>query len=120
MRTGHRSMLSIEVRAELGRAPQLVLRARLDLPHALAREVQPIADLLQRPRLVVFETEPQPHDLALLPVEIPQRLGELVEIGLMNHLVDDRGHAVLLEQIAELARRSLVAGGAAADRLAER
>src|SRR5437763_15450741 len=113
-------ILSVEGRAESCRAAQLVFRARFDLAHALARQVQAIADLLQRARLVVLETEPEPDDLALLAVEIAKRFGELVEVGLMNHLVFDRGHPVLLDEIAELARRPVVAGRAAADRLAER
>src|SRR5437899_12650753 len=64
--------------------PELFLRARLDLPHALAREMQPVADFLQRAWLVVFQAEAETHDLLLLAVEIVQRVGQLVEIGLMD------------------------------------
>src|SRR5206468_12174502 len=66
------TLLSVEVRAEFFRAAQFVFRARFDLPHALARQVQAIADLLQRARLVVLEAEPEPNDLAFLAVEIAQ------------------------------------------------
>src|SRR6195256_6315778 len=49
--------MSVEVTAKLDRLTQLALGARLDLPDALAREVQAVADLLQGLRLIVFETE---------------------------------------------------------------
>src|SRR5215813_5195292 len=52
-------ILSVEMRAEFCGTAQLVFRARLDLAHALAREVQAIADLLQRARLVVLEAVAQ-------------------------------------------------------------
>src|SRR5258705_3809440 len=80
-------ILSVQVRAQVGRTPQLVFRARFDLPHALAREVQLVANLLQRARLVVSEPEPQAHDLPFLAVELPERRGELVEVRLTDHLV---------------------------------
>src|SRR5947208_15802254 len=89
---------SVQMAAQLCAAPQLVLRARLDLPDALARQMQPVADLLQRARLVVFEPESQPHDLALLAVEITEGGLELAASGLMNHLVLDWRDAVLPEQ----------------------
>ena len=89
----------------LAERAQLFFRARFDLPDALAREMQLVADLLQRARLVVFEPEPQAHDLPLLAVELAERRRELVEIRLMDHLVLDRRDAVLLEHVAQLARR---------------
>src|SRR3989442_5242498 len=80
--------------------PELSLGARLDLPHALAREMQPVADFLQRARLVVFQAEAEPHHLALLAVEIVQRAGELVEIRLMNHRIVDRRDVLLHQHVA--------------------
>ena len=85
--------------------------------------MQPVADLLQRARLVVFEAETQPHDLALLAVEITEGGLEPGEIGPMNHLVLDRRDAVLLDEVAELGGGATVTGirGAAdPDRLAQR
>src|SRR5262249_56856992 len=65
--------------------------------------------------------EAQPPLLASLAVEIEQRRRQLVEVGLVNHLLVHRRHAVLLEQIAELARRAVaIAGAAAVDRLVQR
>src|SRR5205823_4802344 len=113
-RTGHRPIPSIQVRAQLRRAPQLVLRARFDLPDAFAREVQTIADLLERARLVVLEPEAEADDLALLAVEIRERCCELVEVRLVDHLFVHRRDAVLLEQIAELARHAVAIGEGAA------
>src|SRR4051812_19820637 len=43
--------MSVEMAAKLNRLPQLAFGARLNLPDALARQVQPIADFLQGPRL---------------------------------------------------------------------
>src|SRR5206468_409340 len=96
--------------AKLGRAPQLLFRARFDLTNTLAREVQAIANLLQRPWLVVSQAEPETHDLALLAIELEQGAGELVEIALVDHLVV---HANLLddEGVGELARLTVVTGG---------
>src|SRR5580704_11738720 len=70
----------VEVASEPRRSPEFLLRAGLDLPHAPARQAHPIADLLQRPRLVVFQAEAQSHDLALLAVQVAHRSRELVEI----------------------------------------
>jgi hypothetical protein len=58
---------------EARRVATFFFRARLDLPDALAREMQPVADLLQRARLLALEAEAQPDDLALPAVEIAQR-----------------------------------------------
>ena len=67
------------MRPELFGPTQLVFRTRFDLTDALARQVETIADLLQRVRLVVFEAEAEAHHLALLAVEVEERRGELVE-----------------------------------------
>src|SRR5262249_19332023 len=56
-RTGHRSKPSVRVAAKLRRVPQLLFRPRLNLSDALAREMQPIANLLERARLVVSQSE---------------------------------------------------------------
>src|SRR5437016_13759558 len=64
--------------------PELFFRARLDLPHALAREMQPVADFLQRAGLFVFQAEPEPHHLTLLAVEVVQRYRQLVEMRLWD------------------------------------
>src|SRR5256885_12320027 len=112
---------SVQVVPEFGRAPQLVLGAGFNLADALARQVKTIADFLQRARLIVSEAEAQAHDLALLAVEIEQRRGELVEVGLMDHLLVGGRHAVLLDQIAELTGAAVATSkGAAMDRLVQR
>ena len=66
----HRAILSVQVTAQLRRSPEFFLRARFDLPYALARQVKTVADFLQRVLLIVFEAEAEPHDLALLAVQI--------------------------------------------------
>src|ERR1700730_10784037 len=100
--------LSVEVAVQLLRPAQLVLRPRFDLPDALAGQVEPVADLLQRPRLIVFETEAETNDLALLAVELEQRRGEIVEIRTADHLVLDRD-GVERQRVAQLARASVAA-----------
>src|SRR5262245_17702484 len=72
--------LLIQMAPQFRGAAELFFGPRLDLPHALARQVQAIPDLLQRVRLVVVEAEAQADDLALLAVQIAQRLSELVEV----------------------------------------
>src|SRR4051812_38389306 len=73
-----RNLQSIEVASQLTgalRSPQLLFRARFDLPDALAREAEHVADFLQGARLAVaIETEAQRHHLALLVVELVERL----------------------------------------------
>src|SRR5205814_863729 len=61
---------SVEVRPQPLGSAEFFLRPRFDLADALARQVQPLADLLQRTRLVVFQPEAQADDFALLAVEI--------------------------------------------------
>src|SRR5258706_11264632 len=101
--------MSVEVTAKLDRLPQLALGARLDLANAFAREVQPVTDLLQCPGLVVFETESQPDDLPLLPVEPAQCVGKLVQIVLMDQVVGD-ARLIDSQQIAQLERMPVAAG----------
>src|SRR6188474_2737978 len=91
------------MRAEPGAAAEFFLRPRFDLPHALARQAQLVADLLERARTIVAEPEPQADHDPLLAVEIAQRRGELVAFGLPDHRFLDRRDAVLREQVAQLA-----------------
>src|SRR4030081_667862 len=98
------TILSIEVASEPCRSPKFLFRARFDLPHALARQAHPISDLPERPGLVVLQAGAQAHDLALPAVQIAQRRGELVEIGLMNHLLLNWRHLLLWQRIAEPSR----------------
>src|SRR5262249_59350450 len=116
-RTPVKTSRPVQVSAESRRAGQLFVRALFDLTHALSRQVEPIANLLQLVLLVVFEAEAQADDFALLAVEIRQRAGELVEIRLMDHLFVD---ADFVER-QELGQLPLaVAAAGAADRIAQR
>src|SRR5690348_16860938 len=89
-RSGHpsgRSPASLILRAEevaQGRvaALQLAQRPRLDLPHALARDADLEADLLQRRRLALVQAEPGLEHVARALVELAQRFGEqLLALG---------------------------------------
>src|SRR5262249_38325420 len=81
---------------------QLLLGAALDLADALARQAHRLADLLQRLRLLAVEPEAHADHLALLLVEAAHHpLDPALERG-ADHLDLGRGHAVLLERVAEL------------------
>src|SRR3954451_8017049 len=51
-----RSVAEIELQRGRGQ-PQLAQRARLELPHPLARDAEPVADVLERPRRPAVEAE---------------------------------------------------------------
>src|SRR6185295_2945941 len=77
-------------------AAQLLLGPALDLPHALAGELEPLPDLLQGPRVVAVEAEAQADHLALLSLEAGHHVADL-----LLHVVPDerelgRRHGVLL------------------------
>ena len=91
----------MEPTSQFGGSPELVFRPRLDLTDALARQVETVPDFLQRARLVIFQTEPQTDDFPLLPVEIAQGGGELVQVGL---IIISIGHPILRDHLAQLAR----------------
>jgi hypothetical protein len=44
-----------------------LFRAAFNLPHAFTRDVQPLADLLQRALPIIAEAESQANDRALRP-----------------------------------------------------
>ena len=72
--------MSVEVTAKLDRLPQLALGARLDLPDALAREVQAVADLLQGSRFVVFESE-DGANLMVQGIKAQQESGQELQVA---------------------------------------
>src|SRR5437879_5119827 len=83
--------------------PKLALGARFDLPHALPREMERVADFLERPRLVIAKPEAQPHDLLLFPIEIADGARQVVEPALLDDGLVDRD-AVRGQRVAKLAR----------------
>jgi len=97
---------SIQVASQLActlRPPQFVFRARFNLANTLARDAERVANLLQRPRLAVaIEPEAERDDLALLVVEIVERLADARRGGAMDQLVLDVLDRILLDQVPEL------------------
>src|SRR5579884_2761674 len=60
------------------RMTQLLERLRLDLPDALARHAEVLADLFQRVGIAVVEPEPHLKDVALARRELIERLLDLL------------------------------------------
>src|SRR5262245_12760590 len=72
----------IEMTPQAGGAAELRLGHGFDLPHAFPGQMELIADLLQRPRLVVSEAEAEADDLPFLAVQVAQRFSDVMRIGL--------------------------------------
>src|SRR4051794_39885324 len=88
-------------------------RLALELPDALARQVELVADRLERPRLAL-EAEAQLQDAPLALGERVERPADVLAAERLLRLVERIGGLAVGEQIAELA---LVVG---ADRLVQR
>src|SRR5688572_27118491 len=81
---------------------QLLFRLGLDLAHALAREAELVADLLERQRLLAVQPEAHADHVALLLVELlHERLDLLVERR-ADELDLRRRNDLLLQRVAEL------------------
>ena len=98
--------------------PQLAHRLRLDLADALARDAVDLADLVQRARLAVGETEAQLDHAGLA---LGQRLQHRLELVLQQrerHRVDGDDRLGVLDEVTELAVALVADGLVEADRLA--
>src|SRR5207245_439699 len=85
-----------------GRVAQLRHRARLDLTDALTREVEVLADLLERARLAAVEPEAQREDLALPLVERGEELLDLVGQQRGGRDLERRLGRAVLDDVAQL------------------
>src|SRR4051812_21557424 len=100
-----------EIRLERSRArdvTQARQRLFLDLTHALARDAEKRADLLQRHGLLIVETEVQAQNLRLALLEVRQRLLDRLRERLLERLlVRRRIHQIrqIVEELVVLARR---------------
>src|SRR5262245_3792073 len=80
-------------------AAQLLLGLALDLPDALARQPQRLADLLERAGVLPVEAEAHLDDAALLVVQLLQhRPSNLLLEGALDQLQLDGGDRVLLQR----------------------
>src|SRR5262245_46055825 len=100
-------------RAELAQRRQTRQRLGLELPDTLARQVELVADRLQRPRLAL-EAEPQLEDAPLALGESVECLAHALAAERLLRLVERVGGLAVREEVTELA---LVVG---ADRLVQR
>src|SRR5438094_1542209 len=83
--------------------PQLAQRLRLDLPDALSRDVELAADLFERPRAAVLETEAQlQHATLAAGKPFQDRLDLLLE-ELVRRRVARRESLVIGDEVPEVA-----------------
>src|SRR5262245_1897591 len=88
--------------AELAQRGQAGQRLGLELPDALARQVELVADRLERPRLAL-EAEAQLEDAPLALGESVERLAHALAAERLLRLVERVGGLAVCEEIAELA-----------------
>src|SRR5205085_212392 len=77
-------------------------RLALELPDALARQVELVADRLERPRLAL-EAEPKLEDPPLALRQRVQRLADTLAAKRLFRLVERVGGLAVGEEVAELA-----------------
>src|SRR5712691_5312194 len=73
------------------RIAQLPQRLVLDLPHALARQSDPLPDLLERHRILPVKPIPKLEDLRLALVDVPQQVHQLPQLFGVHHVLIGRG-----------------------------
>src|SRR6266496_1976524 len=99
------------------RVPELPQRLRLDLPDPLARDLEVLADLLERVVALLADAEAHPEHLLLARRERGEHLPRL--LGQVH--VDDRvrrgDERLVLDEVAKVAVLFLPDGGLEADRL---
>src|SRR5262245_48425790 len=89
-------------RAELAQRRQTRQRLGLELPDTLARQVELMADRLERPRLAL-EAEPQLEDAPLTLGESVERLAHALAAERLLRLVERICRLAVREEVAELA-----------------
>src|SRR5712692_2060222 len=96
---------SFEKRAQFARprrVPQLAQRLGLDLPDALARDREALADLLERMLAAVADAEPHLDDLLLARRErLEDRLGLFLQVQ-VDHGLGGRDDLPILDEIAQM------------------
>src|SRR5579862_7704107 len=112
------TQILVQVAAEtlgLAAPPELFLRLALDLPDALPREPEALADLLERAGILPVEAEPHADHVALLLVELGDDRLDLLDEGRAHELDLHGRNRVLLEGIPELELAVLPDGGGEGD-----
>src|SRR6266508_2638371 len=99
------------------RMPELPQRLRLDLADALARDLEVLADLLQRVVALLAEAEAHPEHLLLARGERGEHLPGLLGQVHVDDRVGRRDERLVLDEVAEVAVLLLADGGLEADRL---
>ena len=89
-------------RAELAQRRQACERLSLELPDALARQIELVPDRLERPRLAL-EAEAQLEDAPLALRQSVERLAHALAAERLLRLVERIGGLAVGEQVAELA-----------------
>src|SRR5262247_2286110 len=85
------------------RMAQLAERLGLDLPDALARDGEILADLLERVLAPVREAEAEAQDLFLARRQRVQDLVRLLAQAQADHALDGRADLLVLDEVAEVA-----------------
>src|SRR5260370_15587366 len=83
------------------RRAELPQRLGLDLANALARDVELLADLLERVLALAADTEPQPDYLLLLGRKRLEDIGGLVADVGVDHRIRPRARPTVLAQVAQ-------------------
>src|SRR6266498_1996438 len=99
------------------RVPELPQRLRLDLPDPLARDLEVLADLLERVVALLADAEAHPEHLLLARGERGEHLPGLLGQVHVDDRVGRRDERLVLDEVAEVAVLLLADGGLEADRL---
>src|SRR6266545_2914916 len=99
------------------RVPELPQRLRLDLPDPLARDLEILADLLERVVALLADAEAHPEHLLLARGERGEHLPGLLGQVHVDDRVGRRDERLVLDEVAEVAVLLLADGGLEADRL---
>ena len=83
-------------------AAQLLEGAKLDLPHALAGDLEPLADFFERVRVAVIEAEAHPHHVPLTRGQLVQNGVELFAANQVHGGVGRRLVGIALDEVREL------------------
>src|SRR4029079_9227836 len=81
---------------------QLAQRVRLDLADPLAGQAELLADLLERPRPAIVETEPQPENPLFAALEAVEHLRDLLLEELLRDDLVRPERVGILDQLTEL------------------
>src|SRR5436305_6734089 len=113
---GNRSAGEVEQRLGAARVTQLGQRLLLELPDPLAGQAEGPADLVQRVRVAVVETEPHRHDRGFTRRQRVQRRTQLLGHQLTVDELRGLGRLDVLDQVTEAGLAVLADGGGEGDR----